>query len=156
MNASNFGYFSHLVASAFVCHKVNAHHQFANSTYFTTSALVLKFSVQHFLQQFNHFSVKSKLLLKKLLYVCVKSWLQEFFCQIIVFTKEVTKYGEIVDLKEKMLIFAQKSWSHFIAFFHTLHCVNSWFHVFFRQIKVFPKEAITYLLKVYVHTYVCM
>jgi len=35
---------SHLVTSAFVCHKVSAHHQFANSTYFTTSALVLKFS----------------------------------------------------------------------------------------------------------------
>ena len=32
------------VASAFVCHKVSAHHQFANGTYFTTSALVLKFS----------------------------------------------------------------------------------------------------------------
>ena len=33
-----------VVASAFVCHKVSAHHQFVNSTYFTTSALVLKFS----------------------------------------------------------------------------------------------------------------
>ena len=35
---------SHLVTSAFVCHKVIAHHQFTNGTYFTTSALVLKFS----------------------------------------------------------------------------------------------------------------
>ena len=32
------------MASAFVCHKVSANHQFANGTYFTTSALVLKFS----------------------------------------------------------------------------------------------------------------
>ena len=38
------GDLSHLVASAFVFHKVSAHHQFANGTYFTTSALVLKFS----------------------------------------------------------------------------------------------------------------
>ena len=34
---------SHLVASAFVFHKVSAHHQFSKGTYFTTSALVLKF-----------------------------------------------------------------------------------------------------------------
>ena len=32
------------MASVFVCHKVSAHHQFVNDTYFTTSALVLKFS----------------------------------------------------------------------------------------------------------------
>ena len=32
------------MASAFVCHKVSANHQFANGTYFITSALVLKFS----------------------------------------------------------------------------------------------------------------
>ena len=31
------------MASAFACHKVSAHHQFANGTYFTASALVLKF-----------------------------------------------------------------------------------------------------------------
>ena len=36
------------VASAFVCHKVSAHHQFTNGTYFTTSALVLKFSAFSF------------------------------------------------------------------------------------------------------------
>ena len=35
---------SDLVASAFACHKMSAHHQFANGTYFTASALVLKFS----------------------------------------------------------------------------------------------------------------
>ena len=33
-----------LVTSAFVGHIVSAHHQFANGTYFTSSALVLKFS----------------------------------------------------------------------------------------------------------------
>ena len=32
------------VTSALVLHKVRAHHQFTNGTYFTTSALVLKFS----------------------------------------------------------------------------------------------------------------
>ena len=37
---------SHLVASAFACHKVSAHHQFANGTYFIASASVLKFSHQ--------------------------------------------------------------------------------------------------------------
>ena len=42
----------HLVASAFACHKVSAHHQFANGTYFTASALVLKFSA--FFQFFFH------------------------------------------------------------------------------------------------------
>ena len=32
------------MASAFVCHMVSAHHQFANGTYFITIPLVLKFS----------------------------------------------------------------------------------------------------------------
>ena len=36
VNVSNFG--------TLVCHKVSADHQFANGTYLTTSALVLKFS----------------------------------------------------------------------------------------------------------------
>ena len=36
------------MASAFVFHKVSAHHQFANGTYFTSSALVLKFSAFFF------------------------------------------------------------------------------------------------------------
>ena len=35
---------SYLVTSAWVCHKASVHHQIANSTFFTTSALVLKCS----------------------------------------------------------------------------------------------------------------
>ena len=40
---------SHLVTSALVCHEESVHHQIANSTFFTTSALVLKFSAFLFL-----------------------------------------------------------------------------------------------------------
>ena len=35
---------SHLVTSALVCNKASVRYQIANSTFFTTSALVLKFS----------------------------------------------------------------------------------------------------------------
>ena len=35
---------SHMVTFALACHKASVHYQIANSTFFTTSALVLKFS----------------------------------------------------------------------------------------------------------------
>ena len=50
-----------MVASVFVCHKVSAHHQFANGTYFITSALVLKFSAFLYIKQSNRSLIRAEM-----------------------------------------------------------------------------------------------
>ena len=74
--------FCHLLTSTLVCHKASAHLKFANSTFFATSAWVLKFSA--FLKQFlKFFKVFSSFLLP---YLTIDHILQHFVYPI----KDVT------------------------------------------------------------------
>ena len=103
------GALSHLVASVFVCHKVSAHHQFANGTYFTTSALVLKFSA------FLHLAK------------CFKKWL---FC--LLHLKSHLKHFNFYEAEQKITSIKRiikqckiANW-RVLRFFAPLHFIDRW------------------------------